>query len=92
MQRMGTNEEGKTPHENMTDMAVSRRRNTKRSIGQIRQCGAKPLNGQDLARVVRNFYCGGGGKVNGWEQSSPVTVTDQTAKEMQKESAKGGAA
>jgi hypothetical protein len=76
--QFGDTSEGKTQEENLIDIVTSQRQSTQSSINKIRQCETRPVNGETLARITREYFCEEGGGIEGWEQSTPVTVDDST--------------
>lgn len=83
--KFGDSEEGKTKDENLTDIATNRRKAVRSNISQIKQCSASEINGEELARITRNFFAkdNNGEQIDGWERSQPVTVTDETLSEAE---------
>lgn len=84
--QLGSSSDGKTEEENLIEMVTSQRRSAQSSINRIRQCTTKPVDGEELARLTREYFCEEGGGIDGWEQSTPVTVDEgtlTTAKEVE---------
>jgi hypothetical protein len=72
---------GKTQKENLTEMVNKRQKQTMQALTRIRQLDAEPMEGEELAHLVRNYWTGQSSDPEGWKPNIPVTVDEEQVKQ-----------